>query len=237
MKPEEKLAETYLRHLGYVDVVHEPDGNVLPDFLVDGHIGVEVRRLNQNFHSKRGYEGLETAEKNLAGQFNTLIKSIGPPNPPTSWFVSYCFARPVESWKTRRRNVKDALQTFMNASVCQPNTVQIDQRFRVEFFGAASHRHPTFYVFAGYDDCDAGGWLVSELKNNIELCLKEKTIKKNRNTKRHYSDWWLILINRIGPGITDPDDIVALKEIIASPSDWGKVILLDPHDHRRAFEI
>jgi hypothetical protein len=111
MKPEEKLAAAYLRHLGYVDVVHEPDGNVTPDFLVDGRIAVEVRRLNQNFHSKRGYEGLEIAEMSL---------------------------------------------------------------------------------------------------------------KK---------------INKIGSGITDLDDIVALKEIIDLPSDWGKFILLDPYNYRRSFEI
>jgi len=49
--PSETQARRYLEHLGCKDIVYEPDGNVPPDFVVDGRIGVEVRRLNQNEHT------------------------------------------------------------------------------------------------------------------------------------------------------------------------------------------
>jgi len=39
--------------------VYEPDGNTPPDFLVNGTIAVEVRRLNQNEIIESGHRGLE----------------------------------------------------------------------------------------------------------------------------------------------------------------------------------
>jgi len=42
MKQEEKWVEEYLTHRGFRDIVYEPDGNVPPDFLVNGKIANEV---------------------------------------------------------------------------------------------------------------------------------------------------------------------------------------------------
>jgi hypothetical protein len=55
----EVLADAYLRHCGYTDVKYEPDGNIPPDFLVNGRIAIEVRRLNQNYVAPEGNKGLE----------------------------------------------------------------------------------------------------------------------------------------------------------------------------------
>ncbi len=48
MDTSESLVRDFLLYRGYADIVYEPDGNVPPDFLIDGRIAVEVRRLNQN---------------------------------------------------------------------------------------------------------------------------------------------------------------------------------------------
>jgi hypothetical protein len=39
----------HLHHRGYDDVVFEPIPNSPPDFVVNKHIGIEVRRLNHNY--------------------------------------------------------------------------------------------------------------------------------------------------------------------------------------------
>ena len=44
----ETAVDRFLRHSGFTDLVFEPDGNIPPDFVVEGRIAVEVRRLNQN---------------------------------------------------------------------------------------------------------------------------------------------------------------------------------------------
>ena len=44
-----------------------------------------------------------------------------------------------------------------------------------------------------------------------------------------YSEWWLVLIDHIG---------YETKEALTVPfHDWDKIILIDPQDHTRAFEL
>ncbi len=47
MNRDERIVEGYLNSLNLGKAVYEPDGKVPPDFLVDGRIAIEVRRLNQ----------------------------------------------------------------------------------------------------------------------------------------------------------------------------------------------
>ena len=57
----ESLVEQYLIGLDRGVVVFEPDGNIPPDFSLAGTIGVEVRRLNQNYEQPDG--SVENLEK------------------------------------------------------------------------------------------------------------------------------------------------------------------------------
>ncbi len=57
MDRTEKLVSEHLAHRGYKYVVYEPDGNIPPDFLVDGSIAIEVRRLNQNHFDGQDAKG------------------------------------------------------------------------------------------------------------------------------------------------------------------------------------
>lgn len=61
MDESDALVGRYLKARGFTDVRYEPDGNVPPDFLADGRVAVEVRRLNQNHDdgSGRGPRGLD----------------------------------------------------------------------------------------------------------------------------------------------------------------------------------
>ena len=60
MNDSEQLVAGYLAHEGHTTVVHHPDGqHNPPDFLVDGRIPVEVRRLNQQEEKTGVPRGLE----------------------------------------------------------------------------------------------------------------------------------------------------------------------------------
>lgn len=59
MNRKEKIIENYLKSLGFSDIIYEPNGNVPPDFLVDKTIAIEVRRLNQQYFTPKGTDGLE----------------------------------------------------------------------------------------------------------------------------------------------------------------------------------
>jgi hypothetical protein len=58
MDEAEAHIHKYLAHRGFVDIKHEPDGNVPPDFLVNDRIAVEVRRLIQHEDSAGRPRGL-----------------------------------------------------------------------------------------------------------------------------------------------------------------------------------
>lgn len=79
MDTSEQVAFDYLSSRGFISVVYEPDGNVPPDFLVDGRIAVEVRRLNQHEETPNGPRGLEDVAFPLEARMRRLVRSMGPP--------------------------------------------------------------------------------------------------------------------------------------------------------------
>ncbi len=88
----------------------------------------------------------------------------------------------------------------------------------------------------GQVDGDSGGWVLSEMERNIKLCIHEKTEKRNRNARQRYAEWWLILADHIGYGL-DRSDQEQFRKQISISHDWQKIILVDPQNHTRAFEI
>ena len=52
MNKDEKIANTYLKSLGFQKLEFEPNGNIPPDFTINKKIGVEVRRLNKYFNDE-----------------------------------------------------------------------------------------------------------------------------------------------------------------------------------------
>ena len=112
MNREEQVAREYLVHLGYHYIVHEPDGNQTPDFLVDGRLAVEVRRLNQNELTESGYCGLEVTRIRRRTQIESLLASLGPAKWGTSWFVHYTIKRPLTEWKHLRVPLRHRLEAF-----------------------------------------------------------------------------------------------------------------------------
>ena len=110
MDKSERLAEQYLLSLERGSVVFEPDGNTPLDFAFSGTIGVEVRRLNQNYgHPDGSMEGLEQLSIPLWQRLEKLLPSIGPSIGGESWYVGMDFRRPIDSWKFLQAKIKKAL--------------------------------------------------------------------------------------------------------------------------------
>lgn len=58
MNKDERIAERYLKSLNIGEVAYEPDGKIPPDFLVNGCIAVEVRRLSEFASVGQGLESV-----------------------------------------------------------------------------------------------------------------------------------------------------------------------------------
>jgi hypothetical protein len=233
MDDSERLVERYLTSCGYKDVRYEPDGNRPPDFLVDGVIAIEVRRLNQNYNDGFCSKGLEEVAIPLWKSVRKLLLSLGPPTSGQSWFVYYEFSRPLPDWKYLRQELELVLKRFMVQTEPTMLNLSICNGFNVIFLKAGDP-HPTSFVPGGHGDDQSGGWLISEIKTNLNLCIQEKGRKIAKLTAK-YPEWWLILPDHIGYGLNDFDQSLFFDEAPVLPGIFNRVILLDPRDHARSF--
>jgi hypothetical protein len=223
MKKEEALADRYLRSIGFVDPVFEPDGNVPPDFVCDGRIAIEVTRLNQ-----RDTEGAGLEERSipLTARFVALLASLGPPAADGCYFVGFTFRRPLERWPIVRERIKSALLTFDYWTLGDSNyaRVPIAERFEIAILRANKVGAQRF-VLAGLNDHDSGGWIVSELMRNIEITVAEKA-KKVQPYRSRYPEWWLVLVDTIS--LASSADASELRAHLARSPNWTRVVLIDP---------
>jgi len=230
----ERLVEQYLRNMGYSDIVYEPDGNVPPDFLVNGRIAIEVRRLNQNHFDGTQTKGLEEVAIPLWKRIETLLESIGPPTAGESWFVFFRFGRPVEAWKTLEPKLREALKSFAGRTLRERGCIVEEERFELEVL-RASEPHETLFLMGGCSDWESGGWLLSEIEWNLRHCVAEKT-RKVAHFRAKYAEWWLALPDHIGYAL-DNFDREMFRDQVSIEHSWEKIILIDPRDATRHFEI
>lgn len=234
MDPTEKLVSEYLAHRGYTEVVYEPDGNVTPDFLVNGTIAIEVRRLNQNHFAVGKAEGLEKEAIPLWERVKKLLTSLGAPTRGESWCVFFRFSRPVERWKTLAPKLRKELETFRDAPLQKKQTIARTNGFELDVFRAPKPQ-ATLFVIGGCNDQDSDGWLLAKMETNITYCASEKSGKID-HVRSKYGQWWLALVDYIGYSL-DGFERELFRDQVSVEHDWGKIILIDPRDPKRWFEI
>jgi hypothetical protein len=238
MDPTEKLVKDHLEFRGYKDIVYEPDGNIPPDLLVDGAIAIEVRRLNQNSTNDDDPDGkrrgLEEVAIPLWNKIKKLAVSCGAPVGGESWFVFFRFTRPVEPWKTLESKVRSALIAFSQSPNKEKGSIVAGDGFELDVFRAGNPR-PTMFVMAGCSDRESGGWLLAEMADNIRYCAREKS-RKIAKVKSKYAVWWLALVDHVGYGLDDFDRQM-FRDQVSIEHDWGKIVIIDPRDPTRWFEV
>lgn len=234
MDASETLVQQHLAHRGFNSVVYEPDGNVPPDFVVEGMIAVEVRRLNQNHFDGVQTKGLEEVAIPLWRKIENLVKRFGPATTAESWFVFFRFRRPVEPWKTLETKIRGALQTFSQLPVREMGSILIENAFEVDV-ARASEVHPSMFLMGGFSDSESGGWLIAEMETNIRHCASEKS-RKIAGFRGRYSQWWLALVDHIGYGLDDFDREM-FRDQVSIEHDWDKIVIIDPLDPTNYFEI
>jgi hypothetical protein len=229
----EKIVESLLSSAGHI-CAFEPNGNVPPDFLLDGQVAVEVRRLNQNFVQGTEYEGLETAEASIFSRMQYLLQTFGPPIDDQSWWISYTISRPMPKWKEIERRLRPFLADIASSMPEDQKEIEFSGGFSVDAM-PANIRLSQLFQIGGYNDFQAGGFVVAELIENINLCIAEKTRKIARVADR-YSEWWLVLVDftKLGP---DREDLEQLREHVLIPSMWKRVAIVSPDSPDQAFWI
>ena len=229
MDDSEKVAHDHFTHLGFKKIEYEPEGESKPpDFLLDSRIAVEVRRLNQNeAPSQSGMRprGLEEVAIPIWKNIQRLLPEFGPPTGQVSWYIHIKYSRPVPRRRDLETALRQHLQAFRDGPIHTPATIRLFDNFMIEIF-RAGRLYPDYFVMSGRSDEDSGGWVISELERNLQLCIDEKTAKVSA-IRTKYTDWWLALIDHINYG--------GEEAIQIPPHDWDKIVLINPLDHTKAF--
>ncbi len=232
MDSSERLVAQYLDSLGLGAVDYEPDGNVPPDFLVGGRIAVEVRRLNQNHQRGGAYEGLEQGAAAVVRWAETKLPGFGPSVDGVGWWVWFDFWRPMD-WPLIKRELPKVLRAFQAAPSSTGLVQMITRRFEVEI-APATIPVPHHFMFGGYSDRDAGGFVAAEIIRNLNLCIAEKALKI-APVRCRYPEWWLVLPDHIGPDL-DPDERSLVRKHV-DRHGWDRLILLHPRNPALAFDV
>ena len=237
MDDSERLANLYLRDLNLGPVVFEPDGNIPPDFSVGGHIGVEVRRLNQNFVYPGGKtQGLEEVSVPLWQRSRSLFNSLGPSVNGECWYVCLDYRRPFEQWKPLEAKIRRELLAFMLAPARIKTSIYISPNLTLKLFPAGND-HGTFFRLGAASDKDSGGWVMPEVEKNLRLCIAEKE-RKIAPYRNRYTEWWLILSDHIDYSMEPIDREEFRTTVMPNITHYfQRIVFIDPRDHRRAFAV
>jgi hypothetical protein len=236
MDAAEMLSKAFLRSQGFNTVEYEPDGNIPPDFLCDGRVAVEVRRLNHHFEADG--ENPESLDKKGIAIWNTvkgILGEIGPPTSGQSWWVCYTVRRPIKGYKDIPALLKKALLEFRDNPRDGEQKIAVVEGFSVKLI-PTELAHNLAFVFASASDRDSSGWLLEMMQTNLQLCIDEKT-KKIDKVRANYQTWWLVLVDMIGWGLSEFDQELFKDSVSIDKHDWTKIILIDPRDPARYFEI
>ncbi len=233
IKPGEQVAIEYFTSRGYTNIIHEPDGQVPPDLLLDNSIAVEVRRLNQFKEVDGEAEPLEELEYNLRPRIINIIKSFDSLAAGQSCFVSYDFQRPLEIDNKLMTKIRTIFIEHLNY-LYQQKQYQLTDNFSLRFFPASKNFNRP-YVLGSYHDDDGGGFVIGNIMNSLSLIIKEKE-EKIRPYQNKYSTWWLALNDHIGNGL-DEIDLQQLKEVFDIDTFFERIIFISMFDPTRGSEF
>jgi len=229
---EERVAYEHLLFRGHLDVVYEPDGNITPDFLVDGHIAVEVRRLNQNDFNVMPHRGLEESEIPLRMHLVRLLASYGTSN--VTRFIGLDFRRPLPKWSVIEKGARTFLDNVVAGALPEGVMRMVAPNVKLEYLCAVADARDAFELGVENDD-DWGGWLLEQFDKNLRLCVDKKA-RKFAQFRSRYPEWWLVLIDQVAYGLTEHDR-QQFRQNTRIEHDWDKIIIVSPIDHSYYFEM
>ena len=236
MDSSERLAFDYLVRCGFSSVEYEPDGNIPPDFLADGRVAVEVRRLDQAFTSREGHtKGLDELSVPMWQRMKKLLPTIGPVSAASSWWVSIQYQRPLGCrLSALDRKIREALLAFLEAPSDRISEIAITENVSLTLH-KADRAGKCSFMFAAASDHDAGGFILAETLKHLLRCSQEKEEKVLAYRSR-YPEWWLILPDHIGLGVS-AEDVAEYRSALTFPHSWDRIVLLDPRGSAPPFEF
>jgi hypothetical protein len=195
MNREEQITEAYLRKSEFKDVVFEPDGNIPPDFSVDGKIAVEVRRLNQHFFTKDEIRGLEETRIPLFKLLESSLSEFDSEYKGYSYWVSIRFYRPVEKSDTNKKAIVKTLTDFLSRPLPPSCDIKVTENIYFHIYPSQAVEGRVFrFAEERIETAEDGHWLSSKRTSTI---ASQRKRKRSRTTMTNIFPgglfWWIKL--------------------------------------------
>lgn len=235
MDINESHVDQWLQDQGYTNVQFVTDTNDQPpDFIVNGSIAVEVRRLNWMFGDEN--KGLECVEEPTKQDIKSVLRGAEQPPQGCKVFVSCdLFRTDLPDSNTIIREVQEAASDYVERikdSLRQgqppsPSRVEASLGMSIRFdtlTNSAANQFELMSVVAGVDD---SGWVVRDSIDNINRSINKKS-DKIRDKHKIYTEWWLVLVeHNVHPTVLrNTDELQTVRNELVDTTLWSRIIIL-----------
>lgn len=231
MKRGESLANDYFISEGFNKILHEPDGNVPPDFLLNDSIAVEVRRLNQYLKRQENSIPLEDLEFKLMPRIRNLLLRFNEPGIESSAFLTISYKRPLKVDKKLIPEIDKILHEHIQF-IKERREYILRANLKIAIW-PTKRKLSKIYQIGIQSDHDSGGIMVAEMYRSLKIIIKEKELKIAPYLNK-YNEWWLMLVDNVGFGLDD-EEIKELKTLPINNHIFKKVIIIHPHDFKKTI--
>jgi hypothetical protein len=228
MNQEEKAAEKYLYSISLGVPIYEPEGfKRPPDFGLGGTIGIEVRRLNQNYLQGDTSSGLEELSIPLHMTLEKVLESFDARFEGHSFWVSMSYKRPLPCKSgVLARAMTDALSVFLNGTRSTPCHLKVNDNIEFEIRSSETTVPNRVFRHAITSDDDSGGLVVQMYVSNILHCITDKKMKL-APVKHKYNEWWLVLVDTMMAWNLEAYEVGQIRAGICEYGDFNRIIVLD----------
>jgi len=233
MNYDEKIAFNFLSTRGFKNINYEPNGNIPPDFLINGNTAIEVRRLNQHTRVNGIEKPLEELHYKLVPRIIKIIEEFETEEFNDTLIVSISYGRPLKVNKNLINKIKESINKNITTKD-KDLKVKINENLELRFF-RSDLKFDKSIILGTSLDYDSGGFVVSNIYKNLELIISEKEDKINE-CFNDFESWWLILIDYIGYGL-DKIDQIQLLNLPRLKTVFEKIYIVSPLNIERSIEI
>jgi hypothetical protein len=231
MKRGESLANDYFISEGFNKILHEPDGNVPPDFLLNDSIAVEVRRLNQYLKRQENSIPLEDLEFKLMPRIRNLLLRFEEPGIESSAFLTISYKRPLKVDKKLIPEIDKILHEHIQF-IKERREYSLRANLKIAIW-PTKRKLSKIYQIGIQSDYDSGGIMVAEMYRSLKIIINEKELKIAPYLNK-YNEWWLVLVDNVGFGLDD-EEIKELKTLPLYNHIFKKVIIIHPYDFKKTI--
>jgi hypothetical protein len=221
MNKIEKIAEKYIKSLGFKNIVFEPLGfSTFPDFAINKNTCVEVRKLNRNYINEAEIEADNLYSK-YKNKINRVLEKVKPDS--STFYIDFIIQdnQGIIDEEFLFKDLKEYLQT------CDTNVNRhkINKNLTINLIPCSFDKTKKFKLNAVQIPFF---WVEEEYQKDIQYCIDDKQEKidslKNELIASYngFNTFWLVLVDYLFG-----DDLTEYNFNSLNLKDFSKVIVID----------